>query len=71
VFIRNIFIGCWLMNSVTLAFSCLMSILNYLSSLSAFFSFFIFWLDKFVKLELYVCKADSLLLKLHFQSFLL
>jgi hypothetical protein len=43
---KNVIIGCWLMNSVTLASTGLISTLNYLSSCSAFLSFLIFWLDK-------------------------
>jgi hypothetical protein len=69
-FIKNIFIWCWLMNSVTLASSGLMSILSYLSSFSTFFSFlFIFKLDKSLSSGFYVCKADSPLIEPHFQSF--
>jgi hypothetical protein len=45
VFMKNVIIG-WLMNSVILASSWLMSILNNQSSYSAWFSFLIFWLYK-------------------------
>jgi hypothetical protein len=69
-FIKYIFIWWWLMNSVTLASSGLISILSYLSSFSQFFSFlFTFWLDKSLNSGLYVCKADSLLIEPQFHFF--